>query len=708
MSANFTPSKNSYKDLGQFRFWCQKVLPVVYDDSLSYYELLCKVVNYLNETIENVDLMGEDIQKLHTAYVQLEEWVNSYFDNLDVQNEINNKLNDMAVDGSLSTLIQPMFDTYKEIIDESVNLQNEMLASIRGVVDDNKEELEGEMDVLAARMNVFTSLGNGSTTGDAELKDIRVGADGVTYGSAGEAVRKNIQVRNISSENVEKLPEIKLPLDDVKEAIATKGAETLESIPDDYTALSERVEQLSEDILFSDFGLVGEHLPFAINTNDYLKKKYVVREDGCTTVRFHVNKNTTYKITDIGTHNRFRFYGRYETDNFSTDYDHTVEENRAYIDEIIADNSNVEGIDNFTEYVFNSGDCQTIYVYASTSTTFNPNILIYSNPNNADSYLRDNAKLFTKNIVDFPDNIKYKGKYGNIFKPWKAYNEEDMSTWQAYTYQELIDNVYEPLRQKYPTYITRSIIGRDTSNTHDIYQYTFEPDYYEQTCYLQSGVHPREEDAWIGLGLLLKHICEDWETDEALSYLRWGVKMIVVPVVNVWGVSQPVEERHDVNVNGVNLNRDTVDKTQEETVVVTGFIDSIANELSFALDFHTTVNDSYGDYMLTVFSGEKNEFIAKRTLYMLARKNACERLESYRDKYALGINDLSLTNVGDSVNTGTYVQYFKTKGVSGATVEHSDFVWDTSRCTSKSITKAVECFGNQLIQHAENKIGSLV
>ena len=41
--------KNSnFIELPTFKFWCQKVLPLVYDDSLSYYELLCKVVDYIN------------------------------------------------------------------------------------------------------------------------------------------------------------------------------------------------------------------------------------------------------------------------------------------------------------------------------------------------------------------------------------------------------------------------------------------------------------------------------------------------------------------------------------------------------------------------------------------------------------------------------------------------------------------------------------
>lgn len=46
-------------DLATFRMWCQKVLPLVYDNSLSYYEVLCKVVDYLNNTIDAVNMLDD-------------------------------------------------------------------------------------------------------------------------------------------------------------------------------------------------------------------------------------------------------------------------------------------------------------------------------------------------------------------------------------------------------------------------------------------------------------------------------------------------------------------------------------------------------------------------------------------------------------------------------------------------------------------------
>lgn len=99
-------------DLRPFRFWCQKVLPLVYDDSLTYYELLCKVVDYLNKTMENVNNLSENFDELQNAFTTLKKYVDNYFNNLDVQEEINKKLDDMVKSGELTLLLQKCFNFY--------------------------------------------------------------------------------------------------------------------------------------------------------------------------------------------------------------------------------------------------------------------------------------------------------------------------------------------------------------------------------------------------------------------------------------------------------------------------------------------------------------------------------------------------------------------------------------------------------------------
>lgn len=55
MGADFTPTMRTYKKAGRLNYECQKVLPTIFDDSLSYYECLNKMTDKLNEVIEYVN-----------------------------------------------------------------------------------------------------------------------------------------------------------------------------------------------------------------------------------------------------------------------------------------------------------------------------------------------------------------------------------------------------------------------------------------------------------------------------------------------------------------------------------------------------------------------------------------------------------------------------------------------------------------------------
>ncbi len=61
----------------------------------------------------------------------------------------------------------------------------------------NDLEARDRAAAAEARIDAFTSLKTGSTTGDAELMDVRIGADGTKYKNAGTAVRE--QVRSLHS-----------------------------------------------------------------------------------------------------------------------------------------------------------------------------------------------------------------------------------------------------------------------------------------------------------------------------------------------------------------------------------------------------------------------------------------------------------------------------------------------------------------------------
>lgn len=61
---DYIPINKQFGRISPFRFWCQKVLPAVYDDSLSYYELLCKVTETLNKVIELDNTQSDAITEL--------------------------------------------------------------------------------------------------------------------------------------------------------------------------------------------------------------------------------------------------------------------------------------------------------------------------------------------------------------------------------------------------------------------------------------------------------------------------------------------------------------------------------------------------------------------------------------------------------------------------------------------------------------------
>lgn len=74
-------------NLVHFRMWCQKILPLVYEDSLSYYEVLCKCVKYINELIDNDKIVADELDSLEAELKVVQQWI-ADFDTTFIEKEV--------------------------------------------------------------------------------------------------------------------------------------------------------------------------------------------------------------------------------------------------------------------------------------------------------------------------------------------------------------------------------------------------------------------------------------------------------------------------------------------------------------------------------------------------------------------------------------------------------------------------------------------
>ena len=186
--------------LPPFIDFCVKILgyePSVYNDyakCFTYLECLTYTYTYLkNQVVPAVDAQNAVIQ-------EMKDYIDHYFDNLDVQEEINNKLDEMAQNGELTALISDYVSPYIEnqntvisnFVTESsaaINNQNAEISAIQSNTETAINTQNQTINSLSSRVSELSTLTQGSTTGDAELIDIRTAYNGVVYSNAGNAVR---------------------------------------------------------------------------------------------------------------------------------------------------------------------------------------------------------------------------------------------------------------------------------------------------------------------------------------------------------------------------------------------------------------------------------------------------------------------------------------------------------------------------------------
>ena len=109
--ANFFPDVPEFPSMGVFQPIYGKFDLTTYIQGASDYEIMAFLVGKYNACLEAYGTVTKLSTDTITACKQLQDWINNWFTNLDVQEEINKKLDSMVADGSFGTLLHQTFDT---------------------------------------------------------------------------------------------------------------------------------------------------------------------------------------------------------------------------------------------------------------------------------------------------------------------------------------------------------------------------------------------------------------------------------------------------------------------------------------------------------------------------------------------------------------------------------------------------------------------
>ena len=137
-------NRYDYKDIHPFKWFVLENFPFIEADfdALTNWQLFCKIGKQINKIIDSQNEVGNTVETFTQNFVNLYNYVHDYFDNLDVQDEIDNKLDEMVEDGTLEHILLNYVNVTK-IYDTTV----EMLADAENLVDGMKIKTLGYYNI---------------------------------------------------------------------------------------------------------------------------------------------------------------------------------------------------------------------------------------------------------------------------------------------------------------------------------------------------------------------------------------------------------------------------------------------------------------------------------------------------------------------------------------------------------------------------------
>lgn len=152
-------------DVSRFKYLAHKVMPLVYDESLSYYEFLCKVIAKLNEVIDNENEQNSAIEDMS---VDMDNWTQSAIERY---NQFTSEIDEMIAafettvtnrQSAFETAITGQQNTFETSITE---MANEFVDEMNERATDFEDTITGEWENFLN--NYLVTLGVVQSTGSS-------------------------------------------------------------------------------------------------------------------------------------------------------------------------------------------------------------------------------------------------------------------------------------------------------------------------------------------------------------------------------------------------------------------------------------------------------------------------------------------------------------------------------------------------------------
>lgn len=192
----------------------------------------------------------------------------------------------------------------------------------------------------------------------------------------------------------------------------------------------------------------------------------------------------------------------------------------------------------------------------------------------------------------------------------------EASNWSAsrstyFTDSDQLNGLYQQLESEFPDYVSSELLGEDDFGN-DIWEFTFTPPGFRwiapatptQNAHpkivIVAGMHGSEPLAMLVAYLFANELCNNWQRDEALSELRWGCEIVIVPCLCPSGLNAGTRR----NGNNVDINHNfptgwdelvsdykgTAPLDQPESIIARNLAVRHPTAKTF-IDFHAHEND---------------------------------------------------------------------------------------------------------------------